>query len=66
MDWELAHTALATSWHHFTWPPPQHQATQRATGELTLLAERGWGRRMGMAMGMQMRDRVGVGLCVIG
>ena len=19
---------LATSWHHFTWPPPQHQATQ--------------------------------------
>ena len=22
------HTGLATSWHHFTWPPPQHQATQ--------------------------------------
>ena len=21
-------TGLATSWHHFTWPPPQHQATQ--------------------------------------
>ena len=26
-------TGLATSWHHFTWPPPQHQATQRARGE---------------------------------
>ena len=24
---------LATSWHHFTWPPPQHPATQRARGE---------------------------------
>ena len=24
---------LATSWHHFTWPPPQHPATQLATGE---------------------------------
>ena len=23
-----ARTGLATSWHHFTWPPPQHQATQ--------------------------------------
>merc|ERR1712097_218614 len=23
-----ANTALATSWHHFTWPPPQHQAQQ--------------------------------------
>ena len=23
-----ASTGLATSWHHFTWPPPQHQATQ--------------------------------------
>ena len=21
-------TGLATSWHHFTWPPPQHPATQ--------------------------------------
>ena len=30
---ELGRRGLATSWHHFTWPPPQHQATQRATGE---------------------------------
>ena len=36
MDCELAHTGLATSWHHFTWPPPQHQATQQATGEFEL------------------------------
>ena len=28
MGCELARTGLATSWHHFTWPPPQHQATQ--------------------------------------
>eukprot|EP00746_Dinoflagellata_sp_MGD_P149829 gnl/MRDRNA2_/MRDRNA2_81818_c0_seq3.p1 gnl/MRDRNA2_/MRDRNA2_81818_c0~~gnl/MRDRNA2_/MRDRNA2_81818_c0_seq3.p1 ORF type:complete len:183 (-),score=25.62 gnl/MRDRNA2_/MRDRNA2_81818_c0_seq3:683-1231(-) len=26
-------TGLATSWHHFTWPPPQHQATQTTRGE---------------------------------
>ena len=24
----LNRTGLATSWHHFTWPPPQHPATQ--------------------------------------
>ena len=36
---ELAHTALATSWHHFTWPPPQHQATQHATGESEKISE---------------------------
>ena len=28
-----ADTGLATSWHHFTWPPPQHQATQTTRGE---------------------------------
>ena len=27
---KLIRTGLATSWHHFTWPPPQHPATQRA------------------------------------
>ena len=26
-------TGLATSRHHFTWPPPQHPATQQAKGE---------------------------------
>ena len=28
---------LATSWHHFTWPPPQHPATQnpRASTEVS-------------------------------
>ena len=30
----LSHTGLATSWHHFTWPPPQHQAKQTTRGEL--------------------------------
>ena len=27
-------TGLATSWHHFTWPPPQHPATQKTRGKL--------------------------------
>ena len=30
----LTHTGLATSWHHFTWSPPQHQATQNPRASL--------------------------------
>ena len=32
-SWRMDPYSLATSWHHFTWPPPQYPATQRATGE---------------------------------
>ena len=27
-------TGLATSWHHFTWPPPQHATTQNPRASL--------------------------------
>ena len=38
---EPADTGLATSWHHFTWPPPQRHATQTSQRRVFLRSSTG-------------------------